>query len=377
MERHGITVRDQWQNKVEELGMEYHTIDGAVYWDESAYYRFSATEIDTLEAATDELHGMALKAVAHVIEEDLFSLLQIPADFKDVVVRSWEMEEPSLYGRFDLAYDGISPPRLLEYNADTPTALFEASVVQWYWMKERFPQADQFNSIHEKLIEFWKNFPYLRRGPIYFSAVKESPEDFGNVEYIRDTAIQGGMDTATVFIEDIGWDPSLGKFVDLQDRPIETLFKLYPWEWLISEEFGKHLHHSPCRMIEPAWKMILSNKGILPILWKLYEGHPNLLPSFFDREKLPGNYVQKPIFSREGGNVTIVSTTGTVTSSGTYGKEGYIYQEYFPMPFFNGYYPVIGSWIINNMAAGIGVREDASEITTNSSRFIPHIFLEG
>jgi glutathionylspermidine synthase len=36
-----------------------------------------------------------------------------------------------LYGRFDLAYRGDGPPKLLEYNADTPTALFEAAVVQW------------------------------------------------------------------------------------------------------------------------------------------------------------------------------------------------------------------------------------------------------
>lgn len=357
--------------------MEYHTIDGAVYWDESAYYSFSSAEIDRLEMVTDELHEMAIKAAEHVIEQDLFSLLRIPAEFKEMVIHSWEMDEPSLYGRFDLAYDGTNDPKLLEYNADTPTALLEASVIQWHWLQERFPEADQFNSIHEKLIDFWQNWPYVDRGTLHFSVAGESPEDLGNVEYIRDTAIQGGFDTATIRIEDLGWAPALGKFVDLDDRPIQTLFKLYPWEWLIREEFGRHLQHGPCRMIEPAWKMLLSNKGILPILWKLFEGHPNLLPTYFDKGGFQGEYVQKPIFSREGGNVTIVRNDGSITSPGTYGAEGYVYQQYFRMPVFDGNYPIIGSWVINNAAAGIGLREDRTEITSNNSRFIPHIFREG
>ena len=50
-------------------------------------------------------------------------------------------------------YDGKAPPRLLEYNADTPTALLEASVAQWFWLQDCFPTADQFNSIHERLID--------------------------------------------------------------------------------------------------------------------------------------------------------------------------------------------------------------------------------
>ncbi|HSZ87188.1 MAG TPA: glutathionylspermidine synthase family protein, partial [Puia sp.] len=126
--------------------------------------------------------------------------------------------------------------------------------------------------------------------------------------------------------------------------------------------------------IEPAWKMILSNKAILPILWELYPHHPNLLPAYFEENNME-EFVKKPILSREGANISIISNGRTIESTeGEYGKEGFIYQEYFPLPVFNGNnYPLIGSWIIGQEPAGIGIRESNQLITDNISRFIPHL----
>jgi glutathionylspermidine synthase len=376
MERVTVTPRENWQERVESLGMTYHTIDGSVYWDEAACYRFTSGEIDTLEGATEELQRLCLEAVEQVIRRDLFDRLRIPREFVPLVVRSWEMKEPSLYGRFDLSYDGSAPPKLLEYNADTPTSLLEASVVQWFWLKDLYPDADQFNSIHEKLIDCWREWPYLRNGPVHFACAGESAEDLGNTRYLMDTALQGGMEVVHLFIEDIGWDNATRRFVDLDGAPVQTLFKLYPWEWMAREEFGSFLSEAPLRILEPPWKMILSNKGILPILWELFEGHPNLLPSSFGRGGIRGDYVRKPLLSREGGNITISSGEGTVETPGSYGEEGWIYQAYAPLPCFNGNHAVIGSWIIGGIAAGIGIREDTGPVTTNTSRFIPHFFEE-
>jgi len=376
MERVAVNPRENWQERVESLGMTYHTIDGGVYWDESACYRFTSAEIDTLDEATEELQRLSLEAVEQVIRRDLFDRLAIPREFVPLVVRSWEMKEPSLYGRFDLSYDGSAPPRLLEYNADTPTALLEASVIQWFWLKDLFPGADQFNSIHEKLIDFWRDWPYLRSGPVHFACASESAEDLGNTEYLMDTALQGGMEVVHLFIEDIGWDSATSSFLDLDGRPIHTLFKLYPWEWMVREEFGGFLREAPLRIMEPPWKMILSNKGILPIMWELFEGHPNLLPSSFTREGVTGDCVRKPLLSREGGNITLSRGGETVETPGSYGEEGWIYQAYAPLPCFDGNYAVTGSWIIDGVAAGIGIREDTGPVTTNNSRFIPHFFEE-
>ena len=376
MERILLTPRENWQEKVEAVGMLYHTIDDEIYWDESACYRFSADEIDTLDVAATELNRLCIAAAETVIRDNLFSRLQISETFVPLIIHSWEMDDPSLYGRFDLVYDGTNPPKMLEYNADTPTAILEASVVQWYWLQDCFPAADQFNSIHEKLVESWKDWPYVERGVIHFACASESAEDLGNIEYLRDTAIQGGFATRRLFIEEIGWDQKVRCFVDLEGASIQSLFKLYPWEWLAHEEFGRHLVSSPLRVIEPAWKMILSNKGILPVLWGMFPGHPNLLEAAFDDHHLGGDYVRKPLLSREGENILVRRNGEWMGTSGTYGEEGYVYQRYAALPEFSGNYPVIGSWVIGGESAGIGIREDRSEITTNGSRFIPHYFQE-
>lgn len=376
MKRCRSTPRPDWQERVESVGLLYHTIDGELYWDESACYRFTRGEIDTLDLATAELHSLCLQAVEEVIRRDLFHRLRIPRSFIPGIISAWELDDPSVYGRFDLAWDGSGPPKMLEYNADTPTSLLEASVVQWFWLRDTHPEADQFNSIHEKLISFWQRWPYLQRDPIHFACAAGSLEDLGNVEYLRDTALQGGFATRRLFMEEIGWDHDSERFVGLDDEPIRTLFKLYPWEWMVREEFGRYLLQSGMRIMEPAWKMVLSNKGILPLLWQMFEGHPNLLQASFEDSPLQGDFVKKPIFSREGGNVEIHRANGVVSTEGSYGAEGFIYQRYAPLPLFDGNYPVIGSWVIDGDPAGIGIREDVTQITSNGSRFIPHYFVE-
>src|SRR5205823_11532826 len=148
------------------------------YWDESVYYRFAGWQIAQLEKATYALNDMCLKAVQHVIDNNLFERFQIPQPFWDWVKKSWDRDEITLYGRFDFAYDGRNAPKLLEYNADTPTSLLEAAVIQWYWLQDTQPKLDQFNSIHERLIEAWKRIKptakgpstSLRTGPFFFTA---------------------------------------------------------------------------------------------------------------------------------------------------------------------------------------------------------------
>lgn len=374
MERIITPPRFDWQQKVESQGMSYHTIEGETYWDETAYYSFSASQIDELETATAELHELCIAATDHIISNKLYGKLQIPEAAIPLIERSWENDEPSIYGRFDFVYDGKSPPKMLEYNADTPTALLESSVIQWFWLKDRFPDADQFNSIHEKLISAWKDLKQYIDEPLHFACVKDSAEDLGNLEYLRDTAIQAGIETSHIFINNLGFDSIGNTFVDSADNPIATLFKLYPWEWLLNEYFGRYLQPSGIVMIEPAWKMILSNKGILPILWQLNPNHPNLLEASFDSNHFPDNFVAKPFLSREGANI-IMHKNGMVQEyDGSYGDNGFIYQEMASIPCFSGNYPIIGSWVIYGEPAGIGIREDRSTVTTNSSRFIPHLF---
>ena len=136
MHRINLHPRPNWQKRVEEHGLLFHTLKGEPYWDETAAYQLSSFEVDQLELAANTLHEMCLDLVQEVIDEKMFGLFLIPKEFEEMVIRSWEEQEPSIYGRFDLAYDGVGAPRLLEYNADTPTALLEASIVQWQWLKD-------------------------------------------------------------------------------------------------------------------------------------------------------------------------------------------------------------------------------------------------
>ena len=268
---------------------------------------------------------------------------------------------------------------MLEFNADTPTSIYEAGIVQWYWLQDFAKEKDQFNSIHEKLIDYWNVLmPYLHKGKLHFTCVKRSLEDLTTVEYLRDCAIQAKLDTKLVFIDEIGWEEGKKVFVDMENEEITNIFKLYPYEWLVNEDFGKNILNDTNRTnwIEPAWRMILSNKAILPILWHLYPNHPLLLKSYFDQGDLL-SYVKKPILSREGANIEIVRAGTTVEKTkGEYGEEGYVFQELFELPNFDGNHPVIGSWVIGQQAAGIGIREANTLITNNTSRFIPHL-IEG
>ena len=376
MERLAVEPRPDWRERAEKIGFEFHTIDGEPYWCEDAAYSFTSGQIDELDDAAQRLEDMCLELVAEVIEKGDYAPFRISDLACQLIEDSWRRQDKNLYGRFDLAWNGTGAPKLLEYNADTPTALYEASVVQWEWLDSYCAHCDQFNGIHETLIEAWKHFG-LWGHQLNFACVRDHAEDFGTAEYLRDTAVQAGIDTGRLYIDEIGWNGK--RFVDLQAKPITVLFKLYPWEWLLQEEFAGHIRSSGIRMIEPAWKMLLSTKALLPLLWQRWPGHENLLPASFDATAFSGPKVIKPFWGREGAGITKLAADGSVQEQvpmqGDPGStDAVIYQQAIEMPNFDGFYPVLGVWMVASRACGLGIREDRSAITRNTSRFVPHLF---
>lgn len=176
---------------------------------------------------------------------------------------------------------------LVSFDADTPTSLLEAGVIQWSWLADCFPDAHQFNRVHEALIETWRELRPHVAAPVHFGFV-EDVEDEMTVGYLRDTAEQAGLATVAIAMEDIGYDRE--RLVDLDERPIASLFKLYTWEGLVTDELAHVLPAIATQWIEPAWKMVLSNKAILPVLAELFPDHPNLLPA--SRTQLAGPWVK-------------------------------------------------------------------------------------
>ncbi|WP_030828660.1 glutathionylspermidine synthase family protein [Streptomyces hygroscopicus] len=394
MKRHTIDPRPDWQSTVEQQGVIYPLTrypDGSLrpYWDESAYYAFSLPEAEALEEVVEELHRMSLAAAAHIVETGRFADLGIDDPrLARLVAESWHRrdEQPSVYGRFDLRYDGTGPAKLLEYNADTPTSLVEAASAQWFWMEDRFPGADQWNSLHERLVAAWRTQAALLPPgtPLYFahSAGDELGEDLMTVAYLRETADQAGLSTEAISMEDIGWERLSGRFVDKRFRFIRSCFKLYPWEWLVSDRFGPHVLDTldngggtgSTLWIEPAWKMLLSNKALLAVLWELFPGHPHLLPAYLDGPRelaRTTGYVAKPLLGREGAGVTVHPPGEEPVLR----DEPCCYQELAPLPDFDGNRVVLGTWVVEGEAAGLGIRESAGLVTDEYARFVPHVIL--
>jgi glutathionylspermidine synthase len=385
MQRIVCPERDDWQAGADAAGFDFHTAGGERYWDERAYYGFTLDEIERgIETPTADIHAMCLELVRRAIDdENILRRLKIPPAFWPLIAESWRRKDASLYGRLDLSFDGRGPAKLLEYNADTPTSIFEAAVFQWTWLEQAIERqiipkrADQFNSIHDSLIAQWRSIGNGHR--LHLAGNFENPEDAVTLNYLEDTAHQAGLATTSLDIESIGLR-SDGHFVNLQDRAMELVFKLYPWEWMFRDAFSVNLKNATTRWLEPPWKAILSNKGILPLLWEMFPNHPNLLPAYFEddaaAEKLGASFVRKPLYSREGANVTMVSAGMTLDQQpGPYGSEGFIRQAFAPLPCFADQYPVIGSWIVGERACGLSIREDENPITSNSSRFVPHAIL--
>ena len=380
--------RKGWQQLANEFGFHFHTMYGEPYWDESAYYQFTLAQIENdIEDPTAELHQMCLAVTEDVVNsEELLTRFRIPEQHWDLIRNSWQERAPSLYSRLDLVYNGKGPAKLLENNADTPTSLYESGFWQWLWLSQNVDagklalHADQFNSLQEKLVHRFREIAlHYNINQLHMACCKDTVEDRGTVQYLQDCATEAGLLADFVFIEDIGLGDT-GVFTDLQDAPITDCFKLYPWEFMLREEFGDVLEDAQVNWIEPPWKSIISNKALLPQLWKKFEGHPNLLAAYFSDEintnTLSGKWIKKPLFSREGANVSIIEGgIENKLSDGPYGEEGYIVQAFEPLPVFEGNHTLIGSWLVDDMPAGISVREDASAITQDLSRYLPHIIL--
>lgn len=360
---------------------------GVPFWDETACYKFDRNQIsEDLKKPAEEIEGMCFDVVEMALnEEEVLIRLGIDEQFWQYLADSWKNQEKNLYGRMDFSYDAKSPAKLIEYNADTPTILYESSVFQWEWLEEAIEEklipksCDQFNDIHDEIVKAFSLIGFADN--VHLAANQDLEDDSGTLDYVRECAEEAGLTTSVLSMEDIGINED-GAFTDLSDNIINVLFKLYPWEWIMKEEFGSKLLDSGVQFVEPPWRAILSNKGMLPLLWKMFEGHPNLLPAFFEgdpsAEKLGGTYVRKPLFSRQGANVEIFQDNQiAVSSGGPYGDEGHILQAFHPLPEFAGRFPLIGCWLIASTAVGIGIREDTGLITSSEACFVPHIVLDG
>lgn len=314
-------VRPDFKEQLMGIGMNYWDAPSGPgnlpYWQENVMYALSEGEVDRILDATQELHNMSMEMVGQMVRSgdypEYFKLTPLEIA---LIEQSWKRGDKSLYGRFDLALGTDNSLKMFEYNGDTPVSILECSVAQWDKVRQLktlpngtpFPDEfrTQFNLIDETLKEVWPTIANPNKPLFFGSSGGFRHEDFGNLVYLMDSALRSGMQVKEIQMEEIGLNlDSKPEFRDLDDKRIDQIFKLYPWEWMATEDFGKNVFDADdTKWIEPAWKMLLSNKAMLIKLWEMFPNHPNLLPSFIEQPR-SGIFAKKAIHGREGSNIYI------------------------------------------------------------------------
>ncbi|MDB5492555.1 MAG: glutathionylspermidine synthase [Micavibrio sp.] len=345
-------------------------------WRENACYSLTTHEADVIAEATKDLHDLCLHTLDKVITAGNYGReLGIPDVAIPMIERSWKRRDPSLFGRFDLAYDGVSPPKMIEYNADYACLLLESSVLQYHWaVANQHPR--QFNNLHANLIDHWEK-AQMKLGfqTLHMTADFSETECVQTLDYMAQTAESAGLTVRKIDLAKIGWDDNKKVFFDDQDQDIQTLFKLKGWEGMMASDFAPYLAIDPetIQVIEPSWKMLLASKAFMATLWKENRNHPNLLPTFHTVDPFGDTFVRKPVWGAMGEGVSIaIDDNRARVEAGLDYESTDIYQQYQPLPVFDGKSALVCSWMVGNNPAGIGIREEKGNIVGGKSVFVPH-----
>ena len=387
MQRLTLPPRPNWEARLTEVGMTWYAPTPGhpvPYWGEEACYAFTAAQMADLRRDAQLLTDLILEATGYAIESGRLAELSIPDFLHSAIRESWDRDDPTVYMRLDLAWDGVNPPRLLEVNGQTPTSLIEAAVCQWQWLEDRLAMGQlpagtgQWNTVHEGLGEQWAHL-FAARGvrQAHFSAGR-SVEDIATVTYLRELAGAAGVTGSFLAADEVGTNPASPELLDTWDLPIRHLMWLWPFEYAWESRDALFLASTTTRFIEPLWKAVTSSKGLLALLWDLNPGHRLLLPATLTPGVLGPNVVRKPLFSREGQNVQL---PGEVATPGDYGDLPLVEQVYTALPSFQAHdgprFPVMGVWVAGAEVCGLGIREGHTRVTDNRATFVPQVTLPG
>lgn len=383
MQRFHLQARPNWEERLREVGFIWYapTPEHPVpYWSEEAYYSFTTNEIAQLKQDSQEITNIILEATHYAIEKERLTDLGIPAYLHRSIQDSWDQDDPTIYMRLDLAYDGSNRPKLLEVNAQTPTSLLEAAVCQWQWLEDQQARGQlnkndtQWNTIHEGLLEQWQHLTQKRGVQNIHFCSADNSEDYATVTYLRELANQAKAKTQFILAEQIGSSVHQKYLIDLANMPIQYLMWLWPFEYAWDSKDSSFLASTRTQFIEPLWKAVTSSKGLLALIHELYPKHDLILPATLHAGALGSNVVKKPLYSREGQNITL---PGEQTTPGEYSDFPLIEQTYTTLPTFQANdgprYPVLGVWIAGDEVCGLGIREGRSRVTDNRATFVPHV----
>ena len=385
------TVEPVSQELMEEIGFTWHTDpDGSAYV-AAELLPVSEAEAEAYYKAANELYNMFIEAGQHVIDNNLFKQLGIPENVIQLIKLSWDDDDWHLYGRFDFAggVDG-KPIKLLEFNADTATSLFETSIIQWALLKSNgMDESAQFNNAFEMIGENFRRLitnddgldkfdEYYNNERILFSSVRDLPEDEQTTRLLQRIAIEAGFSTDFTYMDETGFLPDEGVFNKDEDLT-NFWFKLWPWEDIAADEpelldlLTEIARKRTAVFINPAYTLLFQSKGILKILHELYPDSPYLLAAD-DKPLANVKQVSKPLFGREGGNVSILDANGSTLESvdGPYDIHPMLYQEYAELATDEQGRSYQAGVFFAWEACGLGFRR-GTKILNDTATFVPHI----
>ena len=378
---------------LEELGFSWHTDEDGSKYVSDELVEVTSDEAEVYYEATNTIYDMYVQAAEHVIENDLFFDLGIPFNLIDIIKKSWENDVHwHIYGRFDLA-GGIDnqPIKLIEFNADTPTALFETALLQWALLKHNNMDEDkQFNNLYEAISNNFKrlitlfddtdNFDERYDGwKILFSSIAGNDEEEVTTKLLQQMATDAGFNTSFEYLGDVRFDED-GIF-DGDENEYEYWFKLYPWEDIAHDEpelattITNIMNNQKAIILNPAYTLLFQSKGMLKILYDLFPDSPYLLKTSF--EPLVGmKHVEKTVFGREGANTKIIDKDATVLeqTDGEYDNYKKVYQEYVDFPKDSNGVKYQAGVFFAYEACGMSFRK-GSEIMDNMSKFVGHVLV--
>ncbi|EAH6868545.1 glutathionylspermidine synthase family protein [Campylobacter lari] len=384
-----LKVNPLEKSYLDQIGFSWHTDnDGSDYLD-SNLVCVKESEANAYYEAVNELYDMFVAAAQEVIDNDRFDELGIPFNLVDAIKMSWENDVHwHLYGRFDLAggLDG-KPIKLIEFNADTPTSLFESAILQWAILKQNnLDESSQFNNIYEALKDNFKRLitleedvsefeKYYEGWKILFSSIAGSDEDMITTKLLAHIAREAGFESEFSYIDEVEFSPE-GVFKN--DVNFEYFFKLIPWESIAIEEgelamlLTQIMQNQKAIILNPAYTLLFQSKGIMKILWELYPNHPLLLETS-DKPLVGKKCVKKPVFGREGANVSIIEANGDVSfeTKGDYQNNRFVYQEFAEFNKNENDYYQAGVFFAYE-GCGLGFRKGGL-VLDNYSKFVGHI----
>ena len=376
---------------LEELGFSWHTDNDGSKYISDELVKISTDEAEAYYSATNEIYDMYVEAAEYVIENNLFFDLGIPFNLVDVIKKSWENDVHwHIYGRFDLAggIDGKAI-KLIEFNADTPTSLFESALLQWAILKHNnMDEGSQFNTIYESISNNFKRLVTLFDDvelfderydgwKILFSSISNNDEEEATTRLLQQMATDAGFNTAFEYLENTHFDED--GIYDSNENSYEYWFKLYPWEDITVDEpelattLTNIMQNQKAIILNPAYTLLFQSKGMLKILYDMFPNSPYLLKTSF--EPLKGiKQVEKSVFGREGANTKIIEINGNVVeqTDGPYDNYKKVYQEYVEFAKDSSGTKYQAGVFFAYEACGVSFRK-GSEIMDNMSKFVGHV----